>query len=98
MYTEEQVKALKAALEDQIKVNQDMQEGLARIAQKQQRDRLEKEVKFAVETDDGEILHAGDSYERAYEAAKFYDNGRVVTWTETPKKYVSPANEKIEGN
>lgn len=80
------------------KENQDLIESIGMIANRQLRERQENAVIFAVENDEGQIVHEGATYEGAREAAKFYANGQVVTQTRTPWKYVSPANETIEGN
>lgn len=99
MTNEQLLQHLQTALEDQIKENSDLYDAIERVAEKQRRERAENTVVFAVEVDGGEILHEGPSYEAALQAAEFYDEARVVTWTKSPVRYVSPSpEEKVEGN
>lgn len=94
---EDKTEYLESALRDQIKINEDLQEAIANIGRRQSRERQENLVLFAVEVD-GELRHESKTYEAAFQAAQFYDEARVVTWTSTPVRYVNPSEEKDEGN
>ena len=98
MTDKELIQQLESQLKDQVEQNAELISGLQRVFEKQSRDRKVNSVKFALEVD-GELRHESDSWEAVMQAKDFYDDAQVVTWTETPKQYVSASEEeKVEGN
>ena len=98
MTDQELIKMLQNQLNDSIAENSYLKEAVTLISNRHRRERIENKVVFAVEVE-GEIRHESDTFEAAVRAAEFYDEARVVTWTKSPVRYVSPSpEEKVEGN
>ena len=79
-------------------INTELTEALNRIATRQARERLENTVWYALMVD-GEIWKEDTDFNAVREAAAHIDGAEIYTWTATPKKPLTLAEEeKVEGN
>ena len=90
MTDKEMIEALQNKLSESIAENSYLKEAVTLISNRQRRERIENKVTFAVEVD-GEIRHESDTFEAAAQAAEFYDDAKLVTWTTTPMQYLTVA-------
>ena len=88
MTDQELIKMLQNQLNDSIAENSYLKEAVTLISNRHRRERIENKVTFAVEVD-GEIRHESDTFEAAAQAAEFYDDAKLVTWTTTPVQYLT---------
>ena len=88
MTDKELIEVLQDKLSESIEENSYLKEAVTLISNRQRRERIENKVTFAVEVD-GEIRHESDTFEAAAQAAEFYDDAKLVTWTTTPVQYLT---------
>lgn len=88
MTDKEMIEALQNKLSESIAENSYLKEAVTLISNRHRRERIENKVTFAVEVD-GEIRHESDTFEAAAQAAEFYDDAKLVTWTTTPVQYLT---------
>ena len=88
MTDKEMIEALQNKLSESIAENSYLKEAVTLISNRHRRERIENKVGFAVEVD-GEIRHESDTFEAAAQAAEFYDDAKLVTWTTTPVQYLT---------
>ena len=92
MTDKELIETLQNKLSESIEENSYLKEAVTLISNRHRRERIENKVTFAVEVD-GEIRHESDTFEAAAQAAEFYDDAKLVTWTTTPVQYLTVAEE-----
>ena len=92
MTDKEMIEALQNKLSESIAENSYLKEAVTLISNRHRRERIENKVVFAVEVE-GEIRHESDTFEAAAQAAEFYDDAKLVTWTTTPVQYLTVAEE-----
>lgn len=79
-------------------INAELTDALNRIAARQARERVENTVWYALMVD-GEIWKEDTDFNAVREAAAYIDGAEIYTWTTTPKKPLTLAEEeKVEGN
>lgn len=79
-------------------INGELTDALNRIAERQSRERSENTVWYALMVD-GDIWLESTEMEEIQAASQSVPGSEIYTWTTTPKKPLTWANEeKVEGN